>query len=173
MWVSRLYPTVAITTLDGQRHRVVSFLTAAQSDELATDVLVGAEHRLACRLLAWRVPQAVADTRRQRLREEAKRKGRTESAERLALCSWTVVVTTVEPEQLSGKEARALLRARWQIELLFKLWKSHGHVDETRGVRPYRVLCDVYAKRLAMIVQHWLCLTQCWGEPDRSLTKAA
>jgi hypothetical protein len=35
------------------------------------------------------------------------------------------------------------------------------------------VLCEVYAKLLAMVVQHWLLLTGCWAYPDRSLVKAA
>ena len=59
------------------------------------------------------------------------------------------------------------------MELLFKLWKSHGRVDESRSAKPWRVLCEVYAKLLAMVVQHWLILTGCWAYPDRSLVKAA
>ena len=31
----------------------------------------------------------------------------------------------------------------------------------------------MYAKLLAMVVQHWLLLTGCWAYPDRSLVKAA
>ena len=64
-------------------------------------------------------------------------------------------------------------RVRWQIELLFKLWKSHGHIDESRSTKPWRILCDVYAKLLAMLVQHWVALIELWGYPDRSLVKAA
>jgi hypothetical protein len=64
-------------------------------------------------------------------------------------------------------------RVRWQIELLFKLWKSHGQIDESRSANPWRVVCDVYAKLLAMLVQHWAALIDLWGYPDRSLVKAA
>ncbi len=64
-------------------------------------------------------------------------------------------------------------RARWQIELLFKLWKSHGHVDESRGTQPWRVLCEIYAKLLAVLISHWVMLTEAWDYPDRSLVKAA
>ena len=61
----------------------------------------------------------------------------------------------------------------WQIELLFKLWKSHGQVDNSRSQQPWRILCEVYAKLLAMIVQHWVLLVGCWQQPNRSLVKAA
>ena len=61
----------------------------------------------------------------------------------------------------------------WQIELLFKLWKSHGGVEESRSDQAYRVLCEVYAKLLAMVVQHWLLLLGGGGFSARSQRKAA
>jgi hypothetical protein len=63
--------------------------------------------------------------------------------------------------------------ARWQIELLFKLWKSEGHLDESRSSIPHKILCEVYAKLIAVIIQHWFCLVRLWAFPDRSLVKAA
>ena len=65
------------------------------------------------------------------------------------------------------------MRVRWQVELLFKLWKSQGKVDEWRTERPWRILCETYAKLTAMIIQHWLFLVSCWAYPNRSLAKAA
>jgi Transposase DDE domain len=79
----------------------------------------------------------------------------------------------VPAERLTLQEALVLGRARWQIELLFKLWKSQGSIDESRSARPGRILCELYAKLLAMVVQHWVLLTHCWQFPDRSLVKAA
>ena len=76
-------------------------------------------------------------------------------------------------DQLTLDEALALVRARWQIELLFKLWKSQGQVDTWRTQKPWRILCEVYAKLLAQLVQHWLFLCSCWQYPDRSLVKAS
>ena len=92
---------------------------------------------------------------------------------KLRLCDWTVLVTNVPVALLNVEEALVLGRARWQIELLFKLWKSHGRIDESRSAQPWRILGEVYAKLLAMVVQHWLVLVSCWEYPDRSLTQAA
>jgi hypothetical protein len=174
-WLSRLQFTTAVYDADGHRREALALRARAggQADEADRAVTRGVEHRLPARLLAVRVPPEVANARRRRTRADAKRHGRTPSAARLAWCDWTLLVTNAPPEVLSLREALVLARARWQVELLFKLWKSHGHIDESRSARPWRVLCEVCAKLLAMVVPHWLLLVGCWAYPDRSLVKAA
>jgi hypothetical protein len=143
----------------GRKWSLAALLAGQPGDQVELRVAVGAQARLRCRLLAERVPAAVAELRRQRLRQQAKKKGRTVSAERLELCAWTVYITNVPAAKLSLAEALVLGRARWQIELLFKLWKSEGGLSQSRGHKPYRVLCEVYAKLVALVVQHWVLLT--------------
>ena len=172
-WLSRLAPGTAVYTPDGARWDVLDLLAAQGTATVDLDVTLGVHQRLPGRLRAVRVPEEVANQRRRRLRAEATRRGRTPSAAQRAWCDWTIVVTSVPPPLLSLRDALVLLRARWQIELLFKLWKSHGHIDESRSVQPWRVLCEVFAKLLAMVVQHWLLLVSRWAFPDRSLLKAA
>src|SRR6185437_1695170 len=109
-----------------------------------------------CRLLAARVPAEVARQRQERLRQDATAQGRNLSPEVEALAHWTVFVTNVPTGLLSLDEALEIGRARWQIELLFKLWKRDGQIDESTSGKPNRVLCELYAKLVAMIVQHWV-----------------
>jgi hypothetical protein len=75
--------------------------------------------------------------------------------------------------RLSLTEALVLLRARWQIELLFKLWKSGSRLDESRSTKPWRCLGELEASLLVVLVQHWLLVVSCWQYPDRSLVQAA
>lgn len=137
------------------------------------EVLVGDRQRLPMRLLFTRVPAEVAEQRRMYLRREATTHGRGSSHEGELLAGWTIVLTTVPSAQLNLEEAIILLRLRWQIELLFKLWKQYGHIDEWNTGNPWRILCEVYAKLIAMLLQHWLLIVGCWQEPHRSLVKAA
>lgn len=149
-------------------------LALAQADQSGEwEVLVGDEQRLPMRLLFTRVPPAVAEYRRAYLRREATTHGRGSSHEGELLAGWTIVLTTVPKKCLSLEEAIVLLRLRWQIELLFKLWKQYGSLDEWRTRNPWRILCEVYAKLIAMLLQHWLLIVGCWQEPHRSLIKAA
>ena len=158
-FLSRLPSRSVLFDGQGRRWRLSAFLAAQPGQWLDVSVRVGARARLPCRLLAQRVPEAVAQQRRRRLRQQAQKKGRTVSAERLELCAWTVYLSNVPPEKLSLAEALVLAGARWQVELLFKLWKSQGRVNQSRGHKPLRVLCEVFAKLLAMVVQHWVLLT--------------
>jgi len=172
-WLSRLQIQTAVYDATGARQDLLPLLETQPTDTVELAVALGERQRLAARLVAVRVPQDVADTRRRRLRQAARDKGRQVSATRLALAAWTLFVTNVPANRLTLREAVVLGRLRGQIELLFKLWKSHGHVDESRSPKPWRILCEVYAKLLAMLVQHWGCLVSFWAYPDRSLPKAA
>lgn len=172
-WITRLKAGTAIYSPEGQRLDLVRWLNAQEAAQLDRPVLVGTQHQLACRLLAVRVPQEVADQRRRRLREYARKKQVPLKAETLALADWTLVITNVPEEKLSWKKALILLRVRWQVELLFKLWKSHAQVDEWRSHNPWRILCELYAKLIGVVILHWVCLTSFWERPNRSLVKAA
>lgn len=125
------------------------------------------------RLLAERVPDHVVKQRHQRLYAYAQDHGRQVSPRALQLAQWTILLTNVPAGMLSFQQALELMRARWQIELLFKLWKQSALLDEWSGTKPWRVLCEVYAKLLAMVVQHWVVLLCCWDDPHRSLMLVA
>jgi len=91
----------------------------------------------------------------------------------LELCDWIVLATNASQEMMSLQEALVLARLRWQIELLFKLWKSHGKISEWRSDKPWRILCEVYAKLIGMIIQNWILLASGWCFGKKSLTQAA
>jgi len=129
--------------------------------------------RLPCRLLALRVPETVRRQRQARLRQTAKRKNRPVSAEALALVPWTIVVTNLPADRLSFDQALMLLRLRWQIELLFKLWKQHTHLESSRSRQPHRRMCELYAKLIGLVIQHAVLLATCWDVPNQSLVKLA
>lgn len=155
-WLNRFQSTTVLFDSHGQRLDLVHFLAAVADDTLEIPILLGARHKVACRLLGQRVPQEVADQRRRRLRAEAKRRGRAVNALVLALAAWTLLVTNVPSELLTVREALVLARARWQIECLWKLWKSHGKIGSWRSAKGGAILCELYAKAIAMVVQHWL-----------------
>jgi hypothetical protein len=150
-WLTRYQANVLLFDTAGQPLDLLRLLPTSEQTVLDRTVQVS-EHRLTCRLVAVRVPLQVAEERRRKWHAEAKDKGRTPSARQLVLCDWVIFLTNVPPDRLSVAEVLVLARARWQIELLFKLWKSYGRVDKSRSAKPYRILCEVYAKLLIMLM---------------------
>lgn len=169
--LSRFQAGTVISDAAGRRWSRLSQWLHDRGERVDQEIRLGDRDRLPCRLLARRVPESVADRRVRRLRAEAAEDGRNLSPECVALASWTVFVTNVPSHRLDVEEALALGRARWQIELLFKLWKSHGRIDEWHSAKPAAILCEVYAKLIAMVVQHWVVLVSSWEHVDRSLVK--
>jgi hypothetical protein len=151
---------------------LVSFLSCQSGDEVDIPVYLG-HIKVRCRLLAQRVPKEVAAERRRRIRYVAKRKKQRPNKRALQLASWTILITNVPKDLLSVDEAMILYRVRWQIELIFKLWKSYYLIDEWRTERQWRILCEIYAKLIGVLIQHWIFLVTCWQYADKSLMKAA
>lgn len=170
-FLSRFQAGTVVYDAAGRRRSRLSELLAHRGVRVDEPIVLGERERLACRLVAAPVPAAVAQQRIDRLQAEAAQDGRTLSPECVALAWWTVYVTNVPPSRLTVEEALTLGRARWQIELLFKLWKSEGRIDEWTSRKPVHVLCQVYAKLIAMVIQHWVVLVSSWEHVDRSLVK--
>ena len=80
------------------------------------------------------------------------------------MAEWTFYLTNILA--LTFAQAHILARTRWQIELLFKLWKSHGKVLVSRSADPIRQQCEGYAKLLGILIAHWVLLVAGW-QPHR------
>ncbi len=107
------------------------------------------------------------------MRKEWQREGKPVSPERLYLAEWTMYVTNLPPEKASVEEVMILGWVRWQVELIFKDWKSEGVVDEWRSEKQWRIMTEVYAKLLGMVVKQWISLLSGMGSLEHSQIKAS
>ena len=174
-WISRFQHGTQVFDDSGKLLDLQAFLRDhAKNGVVDVCLAAGREERLPCRLTAIRVPPEVANRRRQRISEKARDHGREPSQAYLDIQEWTIFITNCGPELLTWKEVVVLYRARWQIELLFKLWKSHNRIAEREtDATPERQMAVLYAKLIGVIVQHWLLLTTVWNDGRRSLRRAA
>ena len=172
-FVSRYQAKTVLQTRSGHRMELAGILPQQEGQVVEVGALLGQAGRLPVRVIMLRVPKDVGDQRRERIREAAQAQGRTPDEEVLWLADWTIVLTNVARRRLSPEEVLVILRLRWQIERLFRLWKEHGCIDQWRSKKPWRILCEVYAKLAAMVLQQWLIQLGCWHDPHRSFFKAA
>ncbi len=50
-----------------------------------------------------------------------------------------------------------IYRIRWNIELIFKTWKSQLHLDILKGTRPERIEVFLYAKLVGILLLGMIC----------------
>jgi hypothetical protein len=114
-----------------------------------------------------------ASERIRKLRAGARKRNQPLAAERVQLAHWTIMLTNALHDLLSALEVYTLLRLRWQIELLFRLWKTYSQVDESESENPWRILTELYAKLIAVLIQQWILLASIWHIPCKSIVLAA
>jgi Transposase DDE domain len=174
-WISRWQQGTTVLDAEGQPRDLLDFLRNQPTGEpVDVSILLGLAERLPCRLIAVRVPQEIANRRRQAAYEKAQKHGRVPTQEHLDWCEWTVFVTNCPDDLLTWKEVVVLYRTRWQIELLFKLWKSHNHLATYREQWTcVERMALFWTKLIGVVLQHWLLLTSTGAEPRHSHWKAA
>lgn len=173
-WLSRLQHGTSVRGAAGNPLALREFL-AKNAKQGVVDVRVQlGEKRLPCRLVAVHVSPEIAARRRQKIREKARDHGREPSQEYLDLQEWTIFVTNCPRSLLKWKEIVVLYRARWQIERLFKLWKSYNHLADRETAAPAaQQLAKVYVRLIAVIIQHGILVMAIWFDGRRSLWHAA
>jgi hypothetical protein len=120
------------------------------------EVLLGARHRLPCRMICVRLPAQVAAQRRRRAKAGAQRRGKPISRHSLDLLDWNIFLSNAPLERLSPRQILVCYNLRWQIELIFKLWKSEAALKHLAGLRRARILCELYAKMIGIVLTHCL-----------------
>lgn len=172
-FLSRFDTKTVLFAAESQALDLLEWLRAHVAAQFEEPVRIGREEQLPCRMIVLRVPQAVADERRRKARETARRKGRTPSARHLALMDWTVYITNVPTTMLTLRQVVILYSVRWQIELIFKLWKSECALDRVAGRHRERVLSELYAKLIGIVIMQFLLAPFRNGERELSVVKVA
>ncbi len=149
-FVVRYPSSTHLYTPSGAKIDLLTRLQAQGEPTLEQAVHIGAKCKipLTGRLIARPVPLEVAEERRRKARRAAAKHGKTPSARHLALLAWSIYLTNVPASGLSAAQVLSVYRIRWQIELLFKFWKSNCGFEAIPATRPERVLTEVYAKLL-------------------------
>jgi len=134
---------------------------AAQQAVVDLAVYLG-PRRLPCRLLAYRLPEEVVEQRRRSAYETARKKGRTPTAAYLHCLQYGWYITNVSAAVWTAEVVATVYRIRWQIERLFKQWKSLLHLHVLTGTRPERIHCLLYGRLITITMLMRVCSYAAW-----------
>lgn len=137
---------------DPQTRQPLELLALLQNHaQLSCQVLLGVKELLPVRLVALRLPAQLAAQRRRRARANARRDSALRLSQRyLKLLDWTILLTNVPEARLTPQQLLEFYGCRWQIEVLFKSWKSQFHIGRLPASSPLQVQIHILAKLLAI-----------------------
>ena len=136
---------------------LASLLNTVLGDSIEHAIFLGAKEQVASRLVAYRVPESVVNERRRRAKKNAKKKGYTPSQAHLVLLAWNLFITNVPRTIWKTETVGRVYPIRWQVELIFKSWKSDLHVASIKTKKADTTLCYLYGRMLLIVLNYALC----------------
>jgi len=84
-------------------------------------------------------------------KKEQKRKPSNSARKRSQI---QILVTNVTQDMVASQDLYKLYGLRWQIEILFKVWKSVFKLDQVRNVQKDRLECHFYGTLICLLISH-------------------
>ena len=104
------------------------------------------------RLVAVRMPEPIVNERRRQAHAAAKKAGYAPSQTHLTLLAWNLFITNVPATVWSPQTVSIAYALRWQVELVFRSWKSGLHVATLTSTTKYSTLCYLYGRMLLILL---------------------
>lgn len=115
---------------------------------LDMEVLVGKEKQTRLRLIAVKVDEKTANSRRRKAKKQVR--GHNPGKEVLFLMGWSIYITSLTGCELSIEQLVQLYRLRWRIETIFKTWKSNFCFDHIHNVGENQLKIILTARMIAV-----------------------
>lgn len=115
-------------------------------------VLLGKGEFVPCRLIVSQVDTKTYEKRLRKAQKHARSKNINVSNEHKERLGMNIFITNAPQERISAEQVQDVYSLRWQIELMFKVWKSQGQIDQVKEMKIERFQCQLYAQLLWLLV---------------------
>lgn len=109
------------------------------------------KERLKTRLVISAVPSEEYERRIHKAGITAKSKGYKLTDEYKLKAALNLFITNIPKEWLCTKKIRETYSLRWQIELVFKVWKSQARINKMKSMKLHRFQCQLIARFLWLL----------------------
>ncbi|WP_342601869.1 IS4 family transposase [Peribacillus sp. FSL E2-0159] len=131
--------------------QIMSGLTPGETMEIP-EAYIGQNQKLPARVIIHRLTDDQTQTRliNQAIRE--KKKGIVMKEKSKHLMGMNVYITNSSPEEVPTDYVHSLYSLCWQIEILFKTWKSFFEIDECKTIKKERLECHLYGQLIGILL---------------------
>ena len=122
---------------------LINQLSPVQTTEIS-EAHIGQYQKLPARVIIHRLTKEQTE---KRLKEQAKKEGRRKRVE-----GGDGYITRLSTENVPTGHIHDLYSLRWQIEILFKTWKSFFQIDRCKEIKKERLECHLYGKLISILL---------------------
>jgi hypothetical protein len=154
-FLSRLNHQATVREVVGGRQQALDLAKSLAADPrpvVEKAVVLGAREHVAARLIAIRMPEAIVNERRRQAYAAAKKAGYTPSRAHLTLLAWNLFMTNVPATVWATQTVGIAYSLRWQVELVFRGWKSGLHLATITTTTKHSTLCYLYGRMLLILL---------------------
>lgn len=131
--------------------QIMSSLPPGETMEIP-EAYIGQNQKLPARVMIHRLTGDQTQTRLKNQAIREKKKGIIMKDKSKRLMSMNVYITNTSPEEVPPNYVHSLYSLRWQIEILFKTWKSFFEIDECKGIKKERLECHLYGQLIGILI---------------------
>jgi hypothetical protein len=159
-FLSRLNAKIIVYVMRGSSFEELDFGQLYQMmkknhiGKLDKEVFIGKDEKLPVRLIIELMPDEVFNTRMQKVNKYNKKKGSQTSKDYSNRARFNLFISNIPPEMINGEAIAKIYKIRWQIELVFKIWKSIFGLDNITPMKYERLMCTLNT-RLLLVLVNW------------------
>ena len=131
--------------------QLMATLMPGQTMEIE-EAYIGQKQKLSTRVIIHRLTDDQTQTRLKKQAIQEKKKGIVMQEKSKRLMGMNVYITNTSPEEVPTNDVHALYSLRWQIEILFKTWKSFFEIDACKTIKKERLECHLYGQLIGILL---------------------
>ena len=120
------------------------------------DVQIGNIDKLKCRLIITKLTAEGKGAKEKKLKKDMAKKKIMNSYSTQKFVDISTYITNVEDTVIKAEEIHSFYMLRWQVELMFKSWKSIFKIQENKTVKIERFHCSLYGTLIRIVLSNIL-----------------
>ena len=159
-FISRLNVTVAVYEKIDNNLVGIDFgnlyktMAEGKVSRVEKDVFIGKEDKFPVRVIIDLMPQKIINQRLRKTNAYNKKKGQKTSDNYKTRSCFNMYITNIDKDILTAGAIVKIYKIRWQVELIFKAWKSIFGIDNNNPMKYERLICLLNI-RLLLILINW------------------
>jgi Transposase DDE domain len=120
------------------------------------DVQIGNIDKLQCRLIITKLTAEGKGAKEKKLKKDMEKKKIMNSYSTQKFIDISAYITNIEDTVIKAEEVHNFYMLRWQIELMFKSWKSIFKIQQNKTVKIERFHCSLYGTLIRIVLSNIL-----------------